>query len=593
MRKKDDKIYTRETIEASRLELIRLFNALHRQVCRVYRLSYESLKEISETNDAELDLFKIYADHKLFELLDARKLAVDNIYANGTFDIRPRMIDIKHYMTFDEFIDLNIKDRYPNARFIDRIYDEPDAIWSRFEDMLSKKLVNNWQLRLDGQMLDEFIDIVAQTVETLDEIRPKLQYLQFDVDEDFLFNRDEWTNYSADICTKVTNKDKDKIAARRLRAKLKDSFLRLQRRSHKLYEFDGYNVAEICRQDTKNFDTQIKGLDLFKLLSKFDLKSERDSSKRDPSKQDKSKDDFYLISAKLGVTKTTSFKQFVNEQLRSAYPDANFLDRMCIESDPYWFDYVESCYNASRTNEDIEQEFDMIRDYIDYVDSVIQDFDDFDKELKKMSNTFSDECSESLDTCKALADNAYDSRIRHLSDMLKRAFYRLKWHLNSVYKVHYQTVKRLENLDNTKFEHFKEDIDLEIMNILKRYELEKDKIYKTTGSFELRPVKISISKDTSLQEFVEINLVNMFPGTMFIDQICIMPDDDLIERIARLSTCRAMTDDEIKNEIYMLVAFIELIKYINQSYSDVREALKEINSCLVDECNDAYGDQSV
>ena len=64
MQKKDGKIYTRESIEASRLELIRLFNTLQRQVCRVYRLSCESLKDIIETSDEELDLFKLYSDHK-------------------------------------------------------------------------------------------------------------------------------------------------------------------------------------------------------------------------------------------------------------------------------------------------------------------------------------------------------------------------------------------------------------------------------------------------------------------------------------------------------------------------------------------------
>ena len=146
MQKKDDKIYTRESIEASRLELIRLFDTLQRQVCRVYRLSYESLKDLIETSDEELDLFKLYSDRKIFKLLDSNKLTIDNIYANGTFDVRPRMIDVKHYMTSDEFIDLNIRNKYPDATFIDRIYDEPEVIWSRFEDMIDKNLVSRWSM---------------------------------------------------------------------------------------------------------------------------------------------------------------------------------------------------------------------------------------------------------------------------------------------------------------------------------------------------------------------------------------------------------------------------------------------------------------
>ena len=75
MRKNQNlKIYTKESIDASRLELIRLFDSLQRLVCRVYRLSYESLKEIGDTNDDELAVFRVYSNRKIFELLDSKKI---------------------------------------------------------------------------------------------------------------------------------------------------------------------------------------------------------------------------------------------------------------------------------------------------------------------------------------------------------------------------------------------------------------------------------------------------------------------------------------------------------------------------------------
>lgn len=584
MQKKDDKIYTRESIEASRLELIRLFDTLQRQVCRVYRLSYESLKDLIETSDEELDLFKLYSDHKIFKLLDSNKLTIGNIYANGTFDVRPRMIDVKHYMTFDEFIDLNIRNKYPDATFIGRIYDEPEVIWSRFEDMIDKNLVSRWNMRLDGQMLDEFICVVKRTVEALDDIKPKLQYLQFDVDEDFLFNRDEWTNYAADICTKTQNEDSNKISARRLKAELKDSFIRLQRRSYRRYEFDGCDAAEICRPDSK-YSKSIDSLelDLFNLLSKFSLKSVLNQSDGD----------FYLTSSKLNVTKSTSFKQFVDDYIRSAYPDAKFLDKIREGSDSVWFDYVESCYSSGVASVDIEQEFDTIRDCISEVDSVIKDFDDFEKELQQMNDEFFNNCKEFLDAVGACVDNDYDYRIRNLSAALKLEFNRLKLRLNSVYRVNYQSIERMKDLDTTKFEHFKEDIDIEIISALKRYALVKDKIYENAVSFELKPTTISIGRNTSLKRFVKSNLKKIHPDTMFIDGICNISDDSLIDEISKIAIDLVMTDYEIREEINVLVKFIELIELTNQAYDNFREELKELNAGLLEEYKSTYSDQSV
>lgn len=574
----------REAIEILRPEMIRLFETLRRQICRVYRLDYESLKEIRETSDDELDLFKIYSDRKIFELLDSNKLAIDNIYANGTFDVKPRMLDIRHYMTFEEFIGFNTRDGYHTASFIDKLYDEPSEMWERVDFMMERGLISKWDVRSDASYLRELVEITRQAVEALDDIRPKLQYLQFDVDEDFLFKRDEWTDYAVDICAKVQRDDSAKISAKRLKSKLKDSFIRLQRRSYRRYEFDGCDVAEICRPDSK-YSKSIDSLelDLFNLLSKFSLKSVLNQSD----------DDFYLTSSKLNVTKSTSFKQFVDDHIRSAYPDAKFIDKIREGSDSVWFDYVESCYSSGVTSADIEQEFDVIRDCISYAESIINDFDDFEKELRQMNDEFLDNRNKLIDTVGACVDNDYDSRIRNLSAALRLGFDRLKLRLKSVYRVSYQSIGQIEDLETAKFENFKEDIDIEIISALKRYELEKDKIYKSTKSFELKPTKILINGNTFLKTFVKSNLKKIHPDAMFIDEICTISDDYLIDEISKIAIDLVMTDYEIREEINVLVEFIESIERANQAYDNFRKELKEISDGLPDEYTSTYGYRSV
>lgn len=180
----------RESIDILRPELIRLFNTLQRQICRVYRVSYESLKLISDTNDEELSVFRVYSNRKIFELLDSGKLEIDNVYADGAFDIKPRMLAIRHYMTLEDFIGLNISESYPKAKVMDKLHLEPEVMWEKVDALIEQDLISKWDVRSDASYLRELVDRTKQAVEALDEIKPKLRYLQFDVDEDFIFKRD-------------------------------------------------------------------------------------------------------------------------------------------------------------------------------------------------------------------------------------------------------------------------------------------------------------------------------------------------------------------------------------------------------------------
>lgn len=132
----------RESIDVLRPELIRLFNTLQRQICRIYRVSYESLKLISDTNDEELSIFKVYSNRKIFELLDSGKLEIDNVYADGAFDVKPRMLAIRHYMSLEEFIGLNILESYPSSKVIDKLHLEPEVMWEKVDALMEQDLIS-------------------------------------------------------------------------------------------------------------------------------------------------------------------------------------------------------------------------------------------------------------------------------------------------------------------------------------------------------------------------------------------------------------------------------------------------------------------
>lgn len=557
MRKNQNlKIYTRESIDASRLELIRLFDSLQRLVCRVYRLSYESLKEIGEANDDELTVFRVYSNRKIFELLDSRKLEVDNFYSNGTFDITPRMLDVRHYMTFEEFIDMNIRDKYPNACFIDRIYDEPEVIWSRFEDMERKRLITKQRIQSDGQMLDEFIDIVRQAVEALESIKYKLRYLQFDVDEDFVFNRSEWMTADNIAKAQTERLELEMLPAEKIRQEIVDSVSTLFTLMHKRFSVD---YSQLTVFEDLDSDELID----FKLFVDHEL--DRLAEKCELDKSVSYLDDsFRLEPFSLNATDLTSFINFIESN-----------DMLYSELDNYVM------------NQEISDKTIQMNQILQSIDGAIRMYKAFDNEfaafnehLVKMFND--DRRKRAIRRARSKPYEHYIEELEDIAAELIRSVDNVQWHLDAIYSVDSMYPNRVKSLSRSDFLDFRDRSEVEIDKILEKYDLEKEVVFGT-HSFTLSPSNINISKDMSLQDFVKANIPLRDRITGIAEVIASCPIDELRYKIPSTLIRRRSTKQKNEKDIEALKFVIRTLRSVVRDYSSFRAELRELNKALLRE----------
>ena len=210
---------------------------------------------------------------------------------------------------------MNIRDKYPNACFIDRIYDEPEVIWSRFDDMERKRLITKRRIQSDGQMLDEFIAIVRQAVEALESIKYKLRYLQFDVDEDFIFNRSEWMTADNIAKAQTERLELEMSPTEKIRQEIVDSVSTLFTLMHKRFSVD---YSQLTVFEDLDSDELID----FKLFVDHEL--DRLAKKCELDKSVSYLDDsFRLEPFSLNATDLTSFINFIesNDILYSELDD--------------------------------------------------------------------------------------------------------------------------------------------------------------------------------------------------------------------------------------------------------------------------------
>lgn len=557
MRKNQNlKIYTRESIDASRLELIRLFDSLQRLVCRVYRLSYESLKEIGETNDDELAVFRVYSNRKIFELLDSRKLEVDNFYSNGTFDITPRMLDIRHYMTFEEFIDTNIRDKYPNACFIDRIYDEPEVIWSRFDDMECKRLITKRRIQSDGQMLDEFIAIVRQAVEALESIKYKLRYLQFDVDEDFVFNRSEWMVADNIAKAQAEQIELEMSPSEKIRQEIVDSVSTLFTLMHKRFSVD---YSQLTVFEDLDSDELID----FKLFvdHELDRLAKKCGLDKSVSYLDYS---FRLEPFSLNATDLTSFINFIESN-----------DILYSELDNYVM------------NKEISDKMIQMNQILQSIDGTIRMYKAFDNKFTafndRLVKMFNDDRRKRA--IRRARSKPYEHYIEELEDIaaeLERSVGNAQWHLKAIYSIDSMYRQRLKDLTEEDYNEIKDRYELEIDKILEKYDLDKDVIFGT-DSFSLRPSNLDISKDMSLQDFVQANIPLRNRSTGITETIASCPIDELRYKIPKILIRRRATKQKTEKDIIALKSVIDILRNVISEYVRFRSELRELNRHLLRE----------
>lgn len=556
----------RESIDILRPELIRLFNTLQRQICRVYRVSYESLKLISDTNDEELSVFRVYSNRKIFELLDSGKLEIDNVYADGAFDIKPRMLAIRHYMTLEDFIGLNISESYPKAKVMDKLHLEPEVMWEKVDALIEQDLISKWDVRSDASYLRELVDRTKQAVEALDEIKPKLRYLQFDVDEDFIFKRDEWMTEDNIAKAQTTQLELVVSPAEKIRQEIADSAMTLFTLMHKPFSID-YSQLE----DFEDLDSD-ELLD-FKLSIDYDLA--RIAKKCGLDKSISYLDDtFRLEPFDMNATDLTSFISFIESN-----------DILYSDTDKY----VE-CKEISDKFVQMHQILQTIKGSIRMYRMFNDEFEIFNAELVKI---FKNGRKERLQRrAKAKRYDRYVEHLEDLSEEFERLFRITNYHFGNIYSVDSMYPWRVKDLSRPEFAELRDRSVIEIDKVLEKYDLEKDIIYEPR-SFTIKSSELNIFEDMTPQEFIEANMSPGSRSTGIAEIVASYPVDELRYKIPNILIHRKATRQKTEKDIIALEDVIHKLRHVIGEYVSFRKEIRELNKQILREYRQSVRDRSV
>lgn len=397
----------------------------------------------------------------------------------------------------------NLLQLYPFNLTLNEIYADSGPLKSRA--LRDKRLVDS---------IEKLKNSAKLSVESFDKLEESLSDFNFNIYEDYTYNRDKWSN------DRVYKSEMGCREAKRLRAELKDAFIKLQKRVQRTYELDDCDVSMICRPDSKDFDIdRTLSSDLNNILRRHSL----------TNKHRFYDDDFYLTSTKVDVTDIMSFKQFIDSNL-SGRLSSEFFKELRIESDTNWYRYVDDCFNTGLINSE-DSGFDTLREFIKSANSVIIDFDNFEIELLELTRRVSELDTALTNAHNTIIDDDYASQISDLSKLTSGVFHRLKWRLESTHRIRFNQLKAIKGLSRTDLDDFKEDINTRVDILLTNKLLKKDKIAKFTKSFALKPIVVTIEDNSTLQDFLELNFNEMNPDTMFIHDICSISDRDLADKI--------------------------------------------------------------
>lgn len=530
------------------------------QYRHLYKIDYDSLDFDRSTDQQEIARFKRYIEGKLAKLLKSHNLIKNGTYIDDSFSVKSSLVQLKTTMDFNEFIMDNLLQLYPFNLTLHEIYVDNGHLKSRA--LSDRSLVTAIETLKHSAKL---------AVESFGKLEDSMHDFNFNVYEDYTFDQDKWSN------DRVYKSEMSCREAKRLRAKLKDAFIKLQKRVQRTYELDDCDVSMICRPDSKDFDIDHNlSSDLNNILQRHSL----------TNKHRFYDDDFYLTSTKVDVTDIMSFKQFIDSNL-SGRLSSEFFKELRIESDTNWYSYVDDCFDTE-LNDSEDSGFDTLREFIKSANSVIIDFDNFEIELLELARRVSELDTALANAHNTIIDDDYASQISDLSKLTSGVFHRLKWRLESTHRIRFNQLKAIKGLSSTDLDDFKEDMNARVDILLTSKLLKKDKIAKFTKSFALKPIVVTIEDNSTLQDFLELNFNEMNPDTMFIHDICSISNRDLANKILDIRMSKAMTDQEIRKEFKKLIDFIETVKDANQSFNDVRREINEINASMIEECMRTY-----
>lgn len=535
------------SIRNERFALEMMYDYLRSLSTRIYEIDYRPLETLGNLDTVDLINFKRYIDSRFESLLETYHLKKNGRYDDSSFYIKTDLIRFRQSMTFKEFIDENFSRIYADAGSVNMIdYDSEDIDRVQRKSKRYKASVYK-ECEDELSMLRDFSQLVKDVVDSFDDFSEALDQLNSEILEEFELNKDYWHR---DLTFNTLISDS---AVSRMKHETISLLCRLFALMHKHYSPDRHYLNTLSRSERENLHEE---MDQF--ARKYGL--EIANTHYDGS--------FDLKPLNLSESDLTVFMKFI---MNSGVLDQGL--REYVENK----DISDNIVELNRCTSAFRESIKMFKDFEDafeqFNDKLLKRVGHRKKALTKTSNALTDDIIE---------------RIENLTEALECAFYQLRRKTNSVYKVHYHSIKTMTDVDIEDFEHFRDDIDLEIDRILSSYNLRKDKISNITGTFELNPAKLAISKDTSLLEFVDTNLTRFHYDIMFIDSICYTPAKALSDKIITLVLDKIMTEKEVEKEFKILSDFIEAINDTTQAYDNFRTELDEINASLVDEYKSSY-----
>lgn len=536
-----------DSIRNERFALEMMYDYLRSLSTRIYEIDYRPLETLDNLDTVDLINFKQCIDSRFESLLETYHLKKNGRYDSSSFYVKTDLIRFRQSMTFKEFIDENFSRIYANAESVDMIdYDSEDIDRSQRKSKRYKASVYK-ECEDELSMLRDFSQRVKDVVDSFDDFSEALDQLNSEILEEFELNRDDW-HRDLTFNTLISNS-----AVSRMKHETISLLCRLFALMHKHYSPDSRYLNTLSRSERE---------DLHEEMDRFARKHGLEITNTHYNNS------FNLKPLNLSESDLTVFMKFIM--------DSGVLDQGLREYAENK-DISDNIIELNRCTSVFRESIKMFKDFEDafeqFNDKLLKRVGHHKKALTKTSNALTDDIVE---------------RIENLTEALECAFYRLRRKTSSVYKVHYHSIKTMIDVDIEDFEHFKNDIDLEIDRILSSYKLRKDKISTITDTFELNPVKLAISEDMSLLEFVDTNLTRLHCDTMFIDSICRVSSKTLSNKILTLVLEKIMTEKDVEKEFKILIDFIESINGVTQAYDDFRTELDEINASLVDEYKQTY-----
>ena len=628
---------TLQTLIELKSQLLEAFDTLRARPEVICKLDYTQLQEISCYIDARLARFKTSTNDNLMLLLTKHSLEKDETYPDGSFTVKPINLIVYESMRFKDFMRINKFDMMMDSDVLSHLYlsdsklrefildiDQNNGILTLDKDILIlksliKRLVNA------NDLLDRFYtkfakfndDMIRSYLKSFKCTKKHSHCKQSDVERPSCFVSDETLTrfdrhltfnrfshlYSIRAAKSLMNVDLSDygfaVRLSELREDLLKAYSTLSSRLDRCYKINYRLIRAIRYLDTDDFN-------YFRYAVEHALRSFLCARGLTISRMYMT-DEFELRPLKLMTDSSVSFGKFIEVNKM----DVHYYNIQFVVDGLETFGLLERLKNMKRDSIkylSLESDFRHISNFIELCNQVIRGFDisddDIDDIVKAVYDDIdyivSDKGKQKLDQLRADYDfttfrgddaerviEGYVSELRDLSGFLKSSFSRLKWRLRYRHSVHYELIADDKDLNTEWLESFKSDVTVRIDDILKRRELHKDKIFKS-GTFELNPDNIEISKDMWLREFIDTNIISEKSEAAFIDECYFVSTEELRQKLHRLRLDKIMTDQQVKEEIEWLSDFINFVNEIIQSHDNFRKDLNEINANLVEDYKHSY-----